>query len=313
MSLKRLKEDALKLILLGGKGGVGKTTCATCTSIYLSEYFKTLLISTDPAHSLSDSLGQKIEDEITEVKGVRNLSALEISAEKSLSRFKAEHDYEIKKLLDTSSYLDHDDIDAIVSLPIPGIDEVMGFKTIADLIEGATFDKYIVDTAPTGHALRLLTLPGLLDDWIKVMAKMRWKYRYMVETFTGKYVPDECDSFLLNMKKLLKKINGLLKDQNRCEFIAVTIPEDMAILETERLISSLTRYGIRVKQLIINNVQESQDCMFCKERKEGQGKHISRIRDKFSNLEIKLVPLQPREIKGIESLRKFTGCLFNNG
>lgn len=311
MSLTRLREDALKLILLGGKGGVGKTTCASGTSIYLAGYFKTLLISTDPAHSLSDSFGQKIGDEITEVKGVRNLSALEISAEKSLSRFKAEHDHEIKKILDTSSYLDQDDIDAIISLPIPGIDEVMGFKTIADLIEGAAFDKYIVDTAPTGHALRLLTLPGLLDDWIKVMAKMRWKYRYMVERFAGKYVPDESDNFLLNMKKTSKNINALLKDRNRCEFIAVTIPEDMAILETERLLSSLTKYGIRINHLIVNNVQESQGCMFCKERKEGQEKHINRIREKFSNLELKLVPLQPHEIKGIESLRKFTECLFN--
>ena len=69
----------------------------------------------------------------------------------------------------------------------------MGFKTIVDLIEEGKFDKYIVDTAPTGHALRLLTLPELLDDWIKVMAKMRWKYRYMVTSFAGKYKPDSAD------------------------------------------------------------------------------------------------------------------------
>ena len=79
MALTGLKEDALKLILFGGKGGVGKTTCATSAGLYLAaKGSKVLVISTDPAHSLSDSLGQKIGDEIKEVKGVKNLSALEV-------------------------------------------------------------------------------------------------------------------------------------------------------------------------------------------------------------------------------------------
>lgn len=191
-----LKKDSLKLILLGGKGGVGKTTCATSTALYLAKDHKTLLISTDPAHSLYDSLDiqTKTENEIHPIyslisedfkkyEELKNLSIYEISAEKSLKQFKLEYEDEIKKILDTSSYLDNEDIDSLFTLPIPGIDEVMGFKIIVDLIEEAKFDKYIVDTAPTGHALRLLTLPQLLDDWIKVLAKMRWKYRYMVTSF----------------------------------------------------------------------------------------------------------------------------------
>ncbi|MBU2540715.1 MAG: ArsA family ATPase [Candidatus Omnitrophica bacterium] len=309
MALVGLREDALKLILFGGKGGVGKTTCASSTGLYLAKHFKTLLFSTDPAHSLSDSLGQKIGDEIKEVKGIKNLSALELSAEKALSKFKVEYEDEIKKILDTSTYLDQEDIDSIFALPIPGMDEVMGFKTIVDLIEEAKFDKYIVDTAPTGHALRLLTLPELFDDWIKVMAKMRWKYRYMVETFAGKYKPDEGDDFLLSMKKTVKRIENLLKDQSRCEFIAVTIPEDMAISETERLLNNLSRYGIRVRQLVINNVIESRDCKFCRERRKEQEKYISQIRRKFGNLKISITPLQPKEVKGIDALNNFSRLL----
>ena len=310
MALIGLKEGALKLILLGGKGGVGKTTCSSSTGLYLAKDFKTLLISTDPAHSLSDSLGQKVGDEIVGVKGVENLSALEVSAEKAFSKFKVEYEDQIKKILDTSTYLGQEDIDSIFALPIPGMDEVMGFKTIVDLIEEARFDKYIVDTAPTGHALRLLTLPDLLDDWIKVIAKMRWKYRYMVETFAGKYKPDEGDDFLLSMKKTVKRIEGLLKDQSRCEFIAVTIPEDMAILETERLINNLTNYGIKVRQLVINNVMESRDCGFCQERRKEQEKYINQIKRKFSNLKTTIIALQPREVKGIEALNNFKELLF---
>lgn len=310
-ALNRLKEDALSLILFGGKGGVGKTTCATSTGLYLAnEGFKTLVISTDPAHSLSDSLGQKIGDEIKEIKGVKNFSALEVNAQKALSHFKVKYESQIKKIFDTSTYLDQEDIDSIFSLPIPGIDEVMGFKTIVDLIEEAKFDKYVVDTAPTGHALRLLTLPELLNEWIKVLAKMRWKYRYIVETFSGKYNPDEGDDFLVEMKKTVKRIESLLKDQRKCEFIAVTIPEDMAILETERLINNLNKYGIKVKQLIVNNVLELRDCEFCRERSNAQEEYVKQIRRKFSNLKTTIIPLQPREVKGIEALDKFTNLLF---
>ena len=311
MALTGLKEDSLKLVLFGGKGGVGKTTCATSTGFYLAkEGFKTLVISTDPAHSVSDSLGQKIGDEITEVKGVNNLSALEVNAQKALSQFKVKYEAQIKKIFDTSTYLDQEDIDSFFALPIPGIDEVMGFKTIIDLIEEAKFDKYIVDTAPTGHALRLLTVPELLDEWIKVLAKMRWKYRYMVETFSGKYNPDEGDDFLVEMKKTVKRIEGSLKDQNKCEFVAVTIPEDMAILETERLVNDLNGYGIKVKQLLVNNVLESKDCQFCRERQKEQQRYISQIRQKFPDLKMTVIPLQPREVKGIESLDNFKGFLF---
>ena len=310
MALTGLLKPELKLLLFGGKGGVGKTTCATSTALYLAKDFKTLLFSTDPAHSVADSLGLKIGAEIKEVKGIKNLSALEISAEKALSMFKIEYDVEIRRLFDTSTYLDKEDIDSILALPIPGIDEVMGFKTIVDLIEEGKFDKYIVDTAPTGHALRLLTLPELLDDWIKVMAKMRWKYRYMVERFAGRYKPDSADDFLMSMKKTVKRIENLLKDQQRCEFIVITIPESMAILETERLINNLSKYGINVRQLVINNVLESTGCGFCRERKKEQEKYINQIGGKFSNLKITITPLQSKEVKGIDALNNFKELLF---
>ncbi len=312
MALTGLKENTLKLILFGGKGGVGKTTCASSTGLYLSSQgFKTLLISTDPAHSLSDSLGQEIGSEIKEVKGVKNLCALEISAEKALSKFKIKYETQIRKILDTSTYLDQEDIDSIFSLPIPGIDEVMGFKTIVDLIEKLEFEKYIVDTAPTGHALRLLTLPELFDDWIKVMAKMRWKYRYMVETFSGEYNPDAGDDFLVEMKKTVNRIEGLLRNGLACEFIAVTIPEDMAIQETERLVNNLNKFGLKVKQLVVNNVLELRDCEFCRERSNAQEEYIKQIRRKFTHLKATIIPLQPREVKGVETLEKFSRLLLS--
>jgi len=311
MGLAGLENDSLKLILFGGKGGVGKTTCASSAGIYLSKHFKSLIISTDPAHSLSDSLGQNIGDEIEDVKGTVNLSAIEINAKKALASFKTRYEKEIRKILDTSTYLDEEDVEAVFALPIPGIDEVMGLKIIIDMIEEKNFDKYIIDTAPTGHAMRLLTLPDLLDDWIKVMAKMRWKYRYVVETFAGKYKPDEGDDFLVEMKKTVNRIHALFRDSKRCEFIVVTIPEDMAISETEKFVNNLKEYGIKVKQIVMNNVVPlNENCEFCREKRKGQEGYINYIKEKMSNVHMTVTPLQPREVKGLKALEDFKELLF---
>ena len=181
MALTGLKEDALKLILFGGKGGVGKTTCASSAGLYLArEGYKTLVISTDPAHSLSDSLGQKIGDEIKEVKGVKNLSALEVNAQKALSQFKTRYESQIKKIFDTSTYLDQEDIDAFfvlarvvcsavssaVALPLLQI-------AIAVLRKWSGIDRRVITSnGASGNgreAFWLLPLALLLFFWISIM------------------------------------------------------------------------------------------------------------------------------------------------
>jgi arsenite/tail-anchored protein-transporting ATPase len=311
MGLTGLDNSPLKLILFGGKGGVGKTTCAVSTGLYLSHTFRTLIISTDPAHSLSDSMGQNIGDGIKDIEGISNLSAIEISAKKAFSIFKTRYENEIKTIIDTSTYLDQEDVDSVFSLPIPGIDEVMGLRTITDLIEEGRYDKFIVDTAPTGHALRLLALPDMLDDWIKVMAKMRWKYRYVAKTFGGTYTPVEADDFLVEMKKTVTRVHSLFRDGDQCEFIVVTIPEDMAVQETMRMMADLNAYGIRVKQVVINNVVPKNDhCDFCTEKRNGQEKYIDYLKKQMTNIRITPTPLSPREVKGIKALSDFQEFLF---
>jgi len=313
MALNGLLAEPLKMIFFGGKGGVGKTTCASVTAQYLADNnMNTLLISTDPAHSVSDSLGVEVGDEIRPIEGVKKLSAVEISATRTLSEFKADHEDKLKRIFDTGTYLDTEDIDSILALPIPGIDEIMGLKAIVNLIEEGMFEKYVIDTAPTGHVLKLLTLPGLLDDWIKVMAKIRWKYRYMVERFAGKYTPDIADDFLMSMKKAVKNIETLLKDQSRCEFIVVTIPEDMAVRETERLIKSLTQYNMKVRQLIVNNViPVTGECPYCRQRRDMQDTYIRELTGKFGDMNMATVPLQPGEVKGRDELRKMGRIFFD--
>lgn len=311
MVLSGLDNADLKLILFGGKGGVGKTSCATATAIELSKSYKTLLISTDPAHSVSDCLGQQIGNGIHLVKGMKDLSATEIVAEQVYSDFKKENEEELKTLFETSTSLDSEDIDDLLRLSIPGIDEVMSLKTIIDIMEEGRFEKYIVDTAPTGHALRLISSPTMLDQWIKVAAKMRWKYRYMITSFSGTYTQDKTDALLINLKKTVKKIENLFRDATQCEFIPVCIPESMAVSETGRLISILRDFNLSVRQIIVNNVMESEGCSFCMERKNAQQKYLEQISTTYPNLNRVIVPLFTYEIQGIERLDQMRMSLFN--
>lgn len=310
MTLTGLENSDLKLIIFGGKGGVGKTSCAVSTALALSENFKTLLISTDPAHSVSDCLGQQIGYNVVKINGVDNLSAIEIVADEALSMFKTEHQSQLKKLLTTSTNLDNQDIEEMLSLSIPGIDEIMSFKAIIDFIEEGKYDKYVVDTAPTGHALRLISSPRMLDAWIKVAAKMRWKYRYLITSFAGAYKQDEVDEFLLSLKKTVKRIENLLQDKARCNFIPVCIPEAMAISETTRLLADLENFNIKARQIIINHVMISEDCGFCKRRKAGQEKYLEQISQIFSELNKIEIPEFAEEIQGLESLKELKMFLF---
>jgi arsenite/tail-anchored protein-transporting ATPase len=310
MALTGLENNDLKLIIFGGKGGVGKSSCAIATALALSENFKTLLISTDPAHSLSDCLEQEVGFRVVKVNGAANLSAIEVVADEALTAFIAAHQPELKKLLETSTSLDNEDIDEMLKLSVPGIDEMMSFKTIIDFIDAGEYDKYVVDTAPTGHLLRLIDSPKLLDSWIKVAARMRWKYRYMITSFSGSYKQDEVDTLLLSLKRTVKRIENILRDSSRCEFIPVCIPEAMAVRETGRLLEELGSMGIPARQIIVNNVMMSGDCGFCRQRKSGQQPYLREIGSTFSHLGRTEVPVFACEVRGLEALRHLTAHLM---
>ena len=139
---------------------------------------------------------------------------------------------------------------------------------------------------------------------------MRWKYRYMITSFSGSYKMDEVDSLLLNLKKTVKRIENILKDKTKCEFIPVCIPESMAISETVRLLADLSKYEIIPRQIIINNVMVSDECSFCNCKRAGQSKYINQISEIFDQLNRIEVPLFGEEIKGLQSLTQFKAFLL---
>ncbi len=296
----------MKVLLFGGKGGVGKTTFASATAMQLAEFgCRTLLMSTDPAHSLSDRLEQQIGPEITPVTGVPNLWALEVSAERLYFKFKGDHEGEIRAILETT-YLDDEDISDLLSLSIPGLDEVMALKELVELVDGGQYDFYVVDTAPTGHALRLLGLPQLLDDWIRVLARMSYKYRYVVSRLARHEIQGPAEDFLFTMKQTVRKVQALLRDPERCEFIVVTVPEIMVMAETGRLVEDLGRLEIPVRHLIVNHVMsaESTPCPFCRERWQEQRRVMRGCQQTVSAYEVCDVLELPHEIRGLGRLKE---------
>jgi len=333
----------LRLILFGGKGGVGKTTMAAAAALHLAQAHhskkKVLVISTDPAHSLSDSFGIEIGDPVTainyspksKVRGPRsnmqredktldigpwtsdraNLFARELDAARLLEKFKQKNDPVIKKLADRGTYFDRQDIAEFFDLSLPGMDEVMAIIEMANILRERSYDILIVDTAPTGHTVRMLNLPEQMRKWIEVMDLMQHKHRYMAAHFTGKkYVKDECDIFLENLSSDIDRVKNLLSNGESTRFVPVTIPEPMSIYETKRLINSLENTNVPVKEIIVNRVADSDGCAFCRSKKEDQRQPLSEIQEVFSQYRLIKVPVFPKEIRCIEELRGLANYLL---
>src|SRR6266496_998672 len=198
----------------------------------------------------------------------------------------------------------------IFHLDIPGLDEVMSLKKIIDFMESSDYQLYIVDTAPTGHTLRLLMVPELLDNWIKLLANLRWKHHAMVRQFAREKRIERADTFLLEMKKTVKKVRALLQNAEKTEFVVVTIAEKMAVSETEDLIRNLEQMRIPSRHLIINNIFPQEESGFAEMRRKTQARYIHEMKEKFSAHSITEVALQPTEMQGIDRLQKLGAQLF---
>lgn len=303
-------ERDLRFIFFGGKGGVGKTTSAVACALVLAERNpnkKILLVSTDPAHSVGDSLDRQIGDRVVPVQGVDHLFAWEADAERLLAEFKLKNGPVLAKIVDRGTYFDKEDIRSFIELSLPGMDEFMAILELMELVKDRQYDAIIMDTAPTGHTIRLLELPGLLQQWVSILDLMMKKHRFMARTFSrGRYLPDECDRWLETMAGDAKRVEKLLQDAAATEFVVVTIPEEMAVAESERLVAALKRLSIPVRNLIVNHVVEQDSpCPFCQGVRAEQAGSMDRIQREFADLNLLKLPQLPCEVRGVESLRRF--------
>jgi len=310
-----LKWSERSLLIFGGKGGCGKTTSACAVGLYLAQHYpkkRILVVSSDPAHSVGDSFDCSVGDTVTPIKDLKNLWALEIKAEEEASVFKRKYDSVMKKIAERGTYFDRQDIENFFSLSIPGLDEVMAVIKIADILKEKRFDLIILDTAPTGHTIRLLGLPGQMKKWVEVMDLMQSKHRFLARHFTGRYKKDDADEFLRMINKDVDRVGRLLKDRISTEFIPVIKPEALAIEETGRLLAVLKEYKISARSILINQIKASRnECPFCSKEEKEQKKELGIIRQKFASLELHQIPAFPHQIKGADRLMEYARVLLD--
>ena len=307
-----------RYLFFGGKGGVGKTTAASATALYLLNQLKQnesiLLFSTDPAHSLSDSLDVRVGNRLVQVKQLRGarLFAYEMDASLALERFRAAHGKVLAEIAERGTLLDEQDINELLSLSLPGLDEVMSLFELSELDREGRYAHIVVDTAPSGHTSRLLRLPGVFERVIRALDLMGEKHRYIVAHFARRRVAaDEVDIFLRDLSERVEAVRAVLHDREQTSFTLVTIPEAMSVLETKRYLELLTDQGVPVKDLIVNRVeQEHGACAYCRARVQTQRPWIKEIASTFKNLRIHYLPLQSKEVRGIDDLKRISKLIW---
>ena len=315
MTLDTLIDSGKRFLLFGGKGGVGKTSCAAAASVWAaSRGYDVLAISTDPAHSLGVIFEQKIGSEVKAIKGVKNLSGLEIDPKVAYRQLQGE--LSKKSTEDLSSF----GIESISDLDMgspPGADEALAFAKVLEYIEKPDHDLIIFDTAPTGHTLRLLSLPDVLNSWLGKMIKLRYTMGRIwggLKSLVGRDTDerDESGKALEKLKATVEKARVELSNKDRTSFVPVMIPEAMAVEQTEMLLTALYEFEIPVSNMIVNMILPQEvSCKFCESRKAMQDRHLKEIRRLYSDqFRLTELPLLDSEVRGIDQIIHLTKFLF---
>jgi len=316
------RADGARLALFCGKGGVGKTTCAAATAVQVADSMpehKALIFSIDPAHSLSDSLAVQLSRRPLKVPGFDSLWAMEMDMRESYEAFKKVYQKQVDEAFrrpvhrgetlgmgvqsGTDYTFDENTLRELASVAPLGMDE---FMALAHTITNAQeeYDIIIVDTAPTGNLIDMLQRPGSILKWFtNIITGLRNYGGVMSSTF-------ELTKCLLDERRLLLSAHKLFADEKRTEFVAVAIPEIMGVLETERLLSGLSKLRAAAQTAIVNKMIPPSACHFCSSKREEQAVRLRQMHEKFPEYRLRTMPLFPHQIRGIENLREFAGIMF---
>lgn len=300
-----------KFVFFGGKGGTGKTTCAGAYALKMArEGHKALVISTDPAHSLADAFGKPIGPEIVPITD--NLWGIEVDAELEAKKYMRSIQDQMLDLV-SAAIVEEIKRQLEIAYMSPGAEEAAIFDKFIEIMGliGDPYDIIIFDTAPTGHTLRLLTLPEILGAWIdhlidrhmnaRQLMKMSARYDKILKK---KLEDDPIIDVLMKRKNKFEFARKILTDGDSCEFIFVLNAERMPILETERAIETLKSFSIPVGGVVVNRVIPPEAGAFFEKRRHAQEEYLKDIDTKFGYLSVVKLPMLETDIQGMNEMEK---------
>jgi arsenite-transporting ATPase len=297
-----------RLLIFAGKGGVGKTTLACATAIRMAQALegkKVLLFSADPAHSLSACLEKTVGTAPTAL--MPGLSAMEIDAGAEFDDLKAQYETELAEFLSSLSAnldltFDREVMERVMDLSPPGVDEVMALTSVMEFLDQDRFDLLIVDAAPTGHLIRFLETPDIIDQWLKVFFNLFLKYKRIFR------LPG-ISRRMVQISKDLKSLKKILIGSEVSALFGVTILTEMALLETRDLEAACRRMHIRMPMLFVNMATPPGDCALCTALRQGEKKMINKYMEAFPAIHQSLV-YHCGDMRGIDALGRLGDALF---
>lgn len=303
-----------RIILYTGKGGVGKTTVAAATALKCARLgYKTIVVSTDPAHSLRDSFNIKLGPEPKKIGD--NLFGQEIDVYYSVEKYWGKLTEFLQSLL---GWMNVDDILAEEFSVFPGMEEISAFLWVNNHYHEADYDVIIVDSAPTGETLKLLSLPDIARWWLvkifPIEKRVMKVIKPAIRVVSDMPLPEEktYDAIEILFEKL-DAIRQVFADPKVTSIRLVMNLENMVIKETQRAYTYLNLYGYPVDSLIINRTMpEELDHPYFKKWRKKQKKYRKDIDDMFSPLPMFDAPLFSEEIQGLKALDKFSTELFDH-
>ena len=318
-----------RLLLFGGKGGVGKTTTSAATAVWLADAgLRVLLVSSDPAHSTSDSLDVELDSTPTPVEGVPGLFGLEMDPESKISSVLPKMG-EMMNGMNGSGGLGglgglsmmlepnaKEEMDAMrdevkaSDMVIPGLDEALAFDELLRHVEDPTWDVIVFDTAPTGHTLRFLSLPELIESWSDKLIRMMRVSGGLRSMLFGRKESDAMKDELERFRRRVLHVRRVLSNESITSFTLVTIPERMGINETLRAHASLTEYKLPVPNCLVNRLTPEFDHPFLAHRRAAELERVDELRAEMPEVNIATMELLDDEVVGIQALREVGNRLY---
>ncbi|MFB6119868.1 MAG: ArsA family ATPase [Halobacteriaceae archaeon] len=320
--------EAPDYVLYGGKGGVGKTTMAAATGLASAEAgTPTLVVSTDPAHSLSDTLDRNVPERPAPVHDEYPLYAVEIDPDEAMEEAALFGEGgEVGGMGGLGELLGGDD--GVLGGAMPGADEAAAVQQLMRYLDDERFERVVVDTAPTGHTLRLLELPEMMDSMMGRIVQMRERFSGLLDGMPGVGGDEEAAAGpdLDEVRERVERLRRTLRDPALTDFRIVMVPEEMSVRESNRLREQLRTFEIPVGTVVVNRVMEDfadvtgvdtdpfvspdlEHCDFCQRRWDVQQEALGAAQDLFRDHDVKRVPLFADEVRGEQMLRVCAACL----